>query len=144
VSGAARQAGHEINITLTSIMMLIVIGYVAYHSRTRFGSHWQVFGPLYLTIVSSLLILADPTRHMLLDFDIWPADYLSEYRDDCDDESIACLSVVGWIFTIGCTYTGFIILTLATLWNANIIDKIDAFKDRWRQLRQSSHHEDVV
>jgi len=142
VSGAARQTGHEIGIAITGAMMLLVIGYVAWHSQTRFGNHWQVYGPLYLTILASLMILADPTRHVMQDTNAWPSPGSDEYRDDCDSEDMSCLSVVGWTITIMCTYVGFAVLTVATLWNANIGDKIKDFKEKWRKLRQPDDDEE--
>lgn len=42
------------------------------------------------------------------DSGVWPPPGSSMYRDDCDDASgikgLACLTLVGWIFSIGCTY----------------------------------------
>jgi len=136
VSGAARQTGHEVGIAITGTMMLLLIGYVAWHSRTRFGSHWQIYGPLYLTIIASLMILADPTRHLMRDTGAWDSSDSDEYREDCHTEDISCLSVAGWTITIMCTYVGFALLAVATLWNANICDKIRDFKEKWRKLRQ--------
>lgn len=142
MSGAARQTGHEVGIAVTGAMMLMVIGYVAWHSRSRFGSHFQVYGPLYLTIIATLMIMADPTRHVLQDTNVWPSPSSDEYRDNCNTEDMSCLTVTGWLVTIMCTYLGFAVLTVATLWNANIYDKIANIKEKWRQLRQPNDDDD--
>jgi hypothetical protein len=139
VTAAARQTGHWISFGVTLAMMLGLIAYVAYHARTRWGTHWQKYGPLYLIILSTFFIMADLTRHVLEDLNWWPADgeYGSaEYRSDCSSETPSCLSTVGILFTIVFTYTGFFLLAIATLWNANICEKMKDFKAQWRKLRE--------
>ena len=44
------------------------------------------------------------------------------------EENFWHLSVVGVVFTIVCTWSGFVLLFIGTLWNANILDKVDEFK----------------
>lgn len=51
-------------------------------------------------------------------------------------EHLNHLSPMGVLFTIGCTYTGFILLAIGTMWNANIGTKLSSIKDKWRQLRR--------
>lgn len=43
-----------------------------------------------------------------------------------------CLSLVGWLFTIVFTYTGFACLVVGTFWSANMGIK---FKHTWRSIR---------
>lgn len=111
-------------------MMIGISVYVAYGIRRRKGTHWQRFGPLYLTLLASFLIMLDVTRHCLNDL----FGILSEYRPDCHEESFHCLSVLGIFFTIIATYTGFAVLIFASLWNANICEKVDDFKAKWNEL----------
>jgi len=70
--------------------------------------------------------MADLTRHVLVDANIWTGPSGSEYRDNCNDEDVKCLSLTGWFITFGCTWTGFILLFAGTLWNANILVKLKA------------------
>lgn len=116
-------------------MMGGITGYVAYTSKRRWGTHWQKYGPTYLTAFASLLILADQVRHVLQDQGVWPAPGSSQYRSDCHDEDFHCLSVVGWLFTVVFTYSGFILLMIGSLWNANIMDKLEDLKEQWNALR---------
>ena len=59
--------------------------------------------------------------------------------DSCTPhEDIAHLSPVGWIFTIVCTYTGFLLLAAAVLWNANVHRKLADVRERWRALRAAA------
>lgn len=57
--------------------------------------------------------------------------------DSCQPgENLFHLSPIGWIFTIGCTYSGFVLLALAVLWNANVLAKLSQVRSRWRELRR--------
>ena len=118
--------------------MIGVTAYVAWSAKRR--KHlptWKKWGPTILTAVAGVLILADLVRHVLQDTNVWPADKGSaQYRPDCGKEDIACLSTVGVFFTIIFTYSGFILLALGTLWNANIMAKLKEIKKQWRELRK--------
>lgn len=147
------------------------------------------YGPLILTCIAAPLIMADLTRHVLNDNNIWQwcgnnsafPRINQTWTDDCfwsatqyvcdvpccvpgtwegksvgtypqvdlapgedcncdlctppDQENIAHLSFIGWVFTIGCTYSGFILLAIGTLWNANITKKLKLMRKRWKELR---------
>jgi hypothetical protein len=60
---------------------------------------------------------------------------------DCDSclpnshESIGHLSNVGIVFTIVFTYTGFILLAIAVMWNADIVTKFKKIQVQWHELR---------
>jgi len=140
VTAAARELGHWISFGTTLAMMIGLALYVWWHSRQRWGTHWQKYGPTYLTILSGLLIMADLTRHVLQDTGAWPNQMgnwgSEEYRSDCVDENMGCLSIVGWLFTIVATYTGFALLVVGTLWNANICDKLKDIRAEWKRLRE--------
>jgi len=50
-------------------------------------------------------------------------------------ETFACLTPVGWAFTVVATYLGFVILFLAAAWNAKLLSKLRAIRTKWRALR---------
>eukprot|EP00292_Cryptomonas_paramecium_P023493 CAMPEP_0113699266 /NCGR_PEP_ID=MMETSP0038_2-20120614/23202_1 /TAXON_ID=2898 /ORGANISM="Cryptomonas paramecium" /LENGTH=151 /DNA_ID=CAMNT_0000622585 /DNA_START=453 /DNA_END=905 /DNA_ORIENTATION=+ /assembly_acc=CAM_ASM_000170 len=50
-------------------------------------------------------------------------------------ETFSCLSPVGWAFTVAMTYVGFLCFFLATFWNADLVGKLRAVRDKWRALR---------
>jgi len=140
VSAAARETGHIVSLSITTSIMIALVIYIRYTAKNRYGSHWQMYGPTYLCAIASLMILADPTRHVLQDYNVWkagPWPGSSQYRPGCPEESMKCLSAVGWIFTFALTYGGFGLLFGATLWNASICDKIADFKEKWRELREA-------
>jgi hypothetical protein len=124
--------------------MIALVIYIRYTSRNRYGTHWQVYGPTYLCVIAALMIMADLSRHVLQDADVWkagPWPGSSQYRPDCHEETMECLSVVGWIFTIALTYGGFGLLFIGTLWNASICEKISDFKEKWRELREQARQQ---
>jgi len=116
-------------------MLLVLMAYTAAASRHRSGTNWYRYGPMILVMISVPLVMADPSRHVLQDANVWPPPGSSEYRPDCHDETIRCLSVLGVFFTIIMTYTGFACLIWGTLWNGNFMDKLRDIRDKWRELR---------
>jgi len=125
-------------------MMIGVNLYIVYccEKKRKGQSVWNKYGPLVFTVVAALLIMADLTRHLLQDLNVWPSGPWpgsSQYRADCPIETVRCLSVVGVFFTIIATYLGFILLFIGTMWNANIMTKLKQIKMKWTQLRQYSH-----
>lgn len=141
VSAAARSTGHTISFFVTLAIMIALIIYIRYTAKFRYGSHMETYGPTYMCILAALMIMSDLTRHVLQDADVWkagPWPGSSQYRPDCHEESMECLSAVGWIFTFALTYGGFALLFIGTLWNANICEKLQDFKQKWRELREQS------
>lgn len=129
--------------------------------------HWAVYGPVYFAAASVPLVMADLTRHALQDAGFWgPAcNYNTgpecEAHDGCvwshhDSASYECdntnfwkpgssmyygtddkLSIVGIIFTVICTWSGYIALFVGVVWAANIHTKLGEIKAQWRLLRGS-------
>lgn len=123
-------------------MMAFIVAFVSYGSRNRFGTFWQKYGPTILVTIAFPLIIADLLRHVLADKGAWTSDSVKMYRDDCDSETIRCLSVTGVFFTIIFTYVGFVLLAWGTLWNANILDKLRDVREKWRELRAAAREGD--
>jgi len=123
-------------------MMIGLAIYIGWGSKRRSGSRWNKWGPTYLTVAAGFLIMADLTRHILEDIGAWPErmgpNFLfgsGEYRDDCPEETMHCLYLMGVLFTIVATYSGFALLVVGTMWNANIVDKLKQIKEEWKRLR---------
>jgi len=92
--------------------------------RLGLKKHWLIYGPFYLTLLSGMLVIMDPLRHILVDANVWSGPSGSEYRNGCNEETMRCFTLTGWFITFGCTYVGFILLFIATIWNANLGPKI--------------------
>ena len=67
-----------------------------------------------------------------------PADIPDCNCDNCvppEQENIHHLSFIGVLFTICFTYSGFVLLATGTLWNADIIHKLQDISKKWKKLR---------
>jgi len=142
VTAAARSLGHTISFIITQTMMIGMCFYMYYQSPKRHGRHLYRYGPFYFVLLSVPLVMADLTRHILQDTNVWPEPGSAEYRDGCPTENVTCLSTVGIIFTIICTYFGFTFLAIGVLWNAKIWDKLKEIKGRWNAIRRGEVSDD--
>ena len=175
VTSFSRSLGHWISFGVNLVVFTASIVFVFRQSsrRARQPTHWLRYGPTYLTGVAAGLIMADNTRHVLQDQEVWPKGPWpgsSQYREDCavrqwqkplanctnstecdsgygcypgdgmcstNVESMACLSMIGWICT-AMTYSGFAVFFFASFWNANLLGKLAAIRARWRAIRNTA------
>jgi len=133
---ATRSLGHTISFIITQTMMMGMCFFMYYQSSKRRGRHMVKYGPFYLVLLSFPLVMADLVRHILQDTNVWPEPGSAEYMSSCHQETMACLSTVGIIFTVVCTYLGFICLAIGVFWNANIISKLKEIWFRWKAIRR--------
>jgi hypothetical protein len=190
VTSASRHVSHYLNLGIDLIMLTLVTGYIGYEACTKrrmrvlqqsslpqHEQHWIIYGPTYLVALASLLILADPIRHVLQDLHYWKASmymhgcpvralqipertcsissecgthdcgggYFSVHPgEDCftcwqdsgrcseGAETFRCLSAIGWLVTVVCTYVGFALFFVAVMWNSNLLPKM---AQKWKVLR---------
>lgn len=135
-SEAANQLAHSISFGIILALMTNIAQYVGHKCKSRRGkTHWQRWGPFYFCVIAVPLVILDILRHILMDAGMWTANSAinpSMFRVGCDDPTAKCLSVVGWIFTIMCTYTGYVLLIIGTVWAADLHIKI---REVWRLRR---------
>jgi len=142
VTGAATKMGHVVGVAVTAVMLILMIAYTAYSLRNRWGGCWQKYGPLILVSIAFPLIIAEPLRHILQDNDVWTGDSVKIYRDNCSSGYLDCLSLTGWLITFTATYSGFAILFVGSLWNADICYTCEKIRDKWRKLRHPDDEAD--
>mmetsp|Transcript_5129 Transcript_5129/g.14338 ORF Transcript_5129/g.14338 Transcript_5129/m.14338 type:complete len:145 (-) Transcript_5129:175-609(-) len=139
-TAAAKQLSHTIQFGVTLALITNLAQYVLHKCFTRPPfSHWQQFGPFYICALGVPLIMADLTRHILQDSDVWPSPGSDMYRSDCKYSThgiggLRCLSWVGLTFTILATYSGFACLIWGMLWATDIHKKLSA---AWSVIRRS-------
>jgi len=75
---------------------------------------------------------------------IWK--YFQQVECRCDacvqKETMQYLSPVGWIFTVTLTYSGFVLLAVGALWNANIVKKLKKLSEKCRELKEAKKRND--
>lgn len=138
VTAGARKAGHVMSLGLTGAVMIGVMFFLFKEKKKRFGSFWEVNGPIMLSAIGGFLMLLDPLRHVLQDKDIVD---MPQYRHGCETEDIGCLSVWGWLLTIVGTYSGIALLVFGTMWNADLLGKCEEIREKWREIQ--AEHADV-
>lgn len=95
-------------------------------------THIGRFATFYLTCLAILLVMADPTRHVLQDAGIWgESSYM--YRSGCNSDTLKCLSVIGVFFTVIFTYTGYGLLMFSVIWGTEVHVKI---YNAWKAIRE--------
>ncbi|KAG1654848.1 hypothetical protein FOA52_007599 [Chlamydomonas sp. UWO 241] len=126
-TAASRTISHTFSLALTTAVLTNLIQFMATQAASKPGllSHWQRYGPTWLLVAATPLILADQVRHSLQDSGIWPEPGSSMYRDDCDPTwSNWCLTPVGWLFAVAFTYTGFGLMMGSVVWSTKILTKL--------------------
>lgn len=126
VTSASRQLSHTISFGINLTMLTNLIQYLIWKKK-------KVDASIYILIFATFLIMTDLTRHILMDTDMID---LPMYKDDCEPlYGFHCLTPIGWVVTIGFTYSGFILLIISTLWSSNIYNKISL---AWNDLRTNN------
>mmetsp|Transcript_29126 Transcript_29126/g.92955 ORF Transcript_29126/g.92955 Transcript_29126/m.92955 type:complete len:139 (+) Transcript_29126:225-641(+) len=130
-SAGAKSLSHSISFGVTLAVLTNLFQYIYWKSLKRGGSHFQRYGPLYLVGCSMPLVMADLTRHILQDSGMLPGS--SMYRPSCHFKwHFECLSEVGVLVTLLCTYSGFAFMVAGTVWSADLVNKVTA---EWCRLR---------
>eukprot|EP00755_Sulcionema_specki_P004526 Sspe_Gene.30278::Locus_14931_Transcript_1_1_Confidence_1.000_Length_1241::g.30278::m.30278 len=67
--------------------------------------------------------------------------------EDCtchciDDETMKNLSPMGWLFTFTFTYTGFALLFIGVMWNADIMQQLRKIHVMWKVMRAEDKFDD--
>lgn len=136
-TAGAKAFSHSISFALTLAILTNLIQYNWTKAAVRPSpSHWKQYGAVYMMSIATPLLLADQMRHVLQDAGIWPSPGSNMYRDDCDDDTgfkvLWCLTLVGWVFTIICTYSGFACMLAGVVMSADVAGKL---KKAWAELR---------
>mmetsp|Transcript_17332 Transcript_17332/g.48750 ORF Transcript_17332/g.48750 Transcript_17332/m.48750 type:complete len:131 (+) Transcript_17332:334-726(+) len=108
----------------------------ARRARSHLGRCW----PAYLVLLSAPLICADLVRHILQDSELWPSPGSGMYVETCCDrignchglKGMRCLSWVGVVFTILCTYSGFVCMIVGVVFAVDLPKKV---RKEWRRIR---------
>lgn len=114
------------------------------------------WSPFFILVMATCLSMADLVRHLVNDAwskvceEVDKGQLLSidgkrldpKYDTYCYSQDVAreytdtdALSVYGWVFTIFCTWTGFILLFVGIFWLINFPEKI---RQQWRRARGGS------
>lgn len=106
------------------------VQYFYVKSSKRSGSHFEKYGPLYLSILAGCLVMMDLTRHVLQDNELVQ---MNMYNDD------GSLTSVGIFMTVVGTWLGYTCLFIAVFWQMNFISKFKKLINQFKQDRQKAN-----
>lgn len=121
-SAASREFAHSVSFVANLVILSNLTQYAVWKSSARRGTHFVKYGPAYLMLGGSMLVMADLTRHVLKDAGI--VSGLDMYKPGCDGGSFSCLSAAGWIFTVVCTYSGYVYIIASIAWTTGFLRKV--------------------
>jgi len=164
-SAASVALAHAFSFGVTLAALTNIAQYVGWISSTRRQRlpFMRRYAPLFLCILAVPLVMADLTRHVLMDAGavVGACDYTDETSCLADstckwdpDQGGFCygtsfwhagasmgygpgnaLSFVGVLFTIIFTYSGFACMIVGVFWSVDIISKFKDIGRRFRELR---------
>lgn len=110
-SDVAREKSHHFTWGADIVLFSMLIGYMAFNAPRNENSFLIKRGPLMLTLTGCILMLVDPSRHVLLDHDgvFFKPESLAMF-DDAGN-----LSAAGR-FGRSCTISGLICLVSGVAW----------------------------
>jgi len=128
-TAATRSFSHAITFGIDLAIFTNIVQY-AYHRTLKTRKDKQPFcrkwGPFNCLLAATVLTMADLVRHLVND--AWGV--AKEFQPGY--EGFPHLSVYGWVFTIFCTWSGFILLFIGIFWLINIPAKM---RNQWRIAR---------
>lgn len=126
-------------------------------AKSRKGLYFcRKWSPFFILVLATCLSMADLVRHLVNDswstvckeiekgqvIKIDDKQLGSEYNKYCYSQSVAseytdtgALSVYGWVLTIFCTWSGFVLLFVGIFWLINFPEKL---RQQWRRARGGS------
>lgn len=144
VSGNLVDFFHGIQVAVTFAMMTNITQFAWWTcSKNRKGMrHFQKFSPVYLLILSTVLVMVQPV--LMLVFSSWPcadpyntatpplSPCVDNFIFDGSNTYLVPTTTSGWMVQIFCTYLGFIIMFAGVFQATSLHTKI---AKRWRALR---------
>jgi len=121
---------HTITFGITLAIMTNFIQYFYVKSSKRSGLHFIKYGPLYLSILATCLVMMDLTRHVLQDNELV---HMSMYNED------GSLTSVGIFMTVIGTWLGYTCLFIAVFWEIKFVSKLKNLYLQFKRDRQMAN-----
>jgi len=118
VSDAAETFAHSLSFGVTFAAITNVAQYIWWKCKPRKGTHFEKYGPFYISLAAVFFLIWDPLHHVFLDGGIaFPPTAIPQGVYMTSD------------------YIGFALLMTGAIWSANVVPKII---DAYRKIRQQS------
>ena len=114
---------HGLQVAIMLALMTNITQFAWWKVKSKKGlSHWAQFGPCYLLLVATVLVMIQPTSMLVIGS--W--DSIDNFFFDGDDNPSALTpnTTIGWLIQIFGTYLGFLLMFVAVFWATNLHTKI--------------------
>ena len=122
---------HGLQVAIMLALMTNITQFAWWTVTSKKGlSLWAQFGPCYLLLVATVLVMIQPTSMLVIGS--W--DSIDNFFFDGDDNPSALTpnTTIGWLIQIFGTYLGFFIMFVAVFWATNLHTKI---VKKWNDVR---------
>jgi len=100
--------------------------------RTRKGSHCAKFGPVYLLLLATVLVMVQPTYFVVQGAYHWQNAFIHKSAD-AKYNFLFPNTAIGWIVQIFCTYLGYLLMFTGVIQTTQLHKKIGK---KWREQRR--------
>lgn len=142
---------HGIQVAVMLALMTNILQFAWWKCKAKRGieGHWNKFGPCYLLIIATCLVLVQPTSMLVIgaysdDDDFHPCGAPDDvvinthhgmnnffFKGD-DTNLIVPNTTTGILIQVFCTYVGFIFMFWGVVWATNLHKKI---AKKWEKIR---------
>ena len=114
---------HGLQVAIMLALMTNITQFAWWKVKGKKGlTHWAQFGPCYLLLVATVLVMIQPTSMLVIGS--W--DSIDNFFFDGDDNPSALTpnTTIGWLIQIFGTYLGFFIMFVGVFWATSLHTKI--------------------
>jgi hypothetical protein len=130
VPGGLVEFFHGVQVAIMLALMTNITQFAWWKVKTKKHlTHWAQYGPVYLLLVASILVMIQPTCMLVIGS--WD---LSNFFFDGDDNTNALVpnTPIGIVIQIFGTYLGFLLMFVAVFWATQLHTKM---MKKWNALR---------
>lgn len=137
VNGGLVDFFHGVQVAVMLALMTNVTQFAWWKCKAKkVDGHWDKFGPVYLLMLATVLVLVQPTCMLVIGS--WGLNnFFFDYDDDAATSKVGASLVpntlIGWMIQIFGTYVGFIIMFTGVVWSTNLHKKI---AKKWARIRR--------
>lgn len=134
VSGKLVDMFHAIQLAVTFGVMSNIVQFSWWTcKRTRKGNHWAKFGPVYLLMIATVLVMVQPTYFVVQGAYKWPNAFIHKDANS-KYNFLFPNTLLGWMVQIFCTYLGYLFMFIGVCQTTQLHKKLGK---KWRQARNA-------
>eukprot|EP00465_Bigelowiella_longifila_P011013 CAMPEP_0185254318 /NCGR_PEP_ID=MMETSP1359-20130426/3063_1 /TAXON_ID=552665 /ORGANISM="Bigelowiella longifila, Strain CCMP242" /LENGTH=204 /DNA_ID=CAMNT_0027837207 /DNA_START=208 /DNA_END=822 /DNA_ORIENTATION=- len=126
---------HGIQVAITFALMTNVVQFAWWTRKGKRGkpmTHCERFGPVYVLMVSTCLVMVQPTCMLVISS--WGINNFF-FDNQSNPNALVPNTLTGWMIQVFCTYVGYILLFVGVFWATALHKKIAR---KWAVLRNGA------